>query len=289
MYNSNILSKNYKDLNLIAKKKKSEYLSATPFPNIIMEDFFDIDFLDKVVKDFPNLEKINSSQKYKNKNEVKFANNDYENFPNSIKLLFDFLNSNTFLEFLQKITSIEEKLIIDQELNGGGLHQIKAGGMLKIHTDFSKHPTLDLDRRINVLIYLNKNWKQEYGGDLELWDKEMKFCGKKIEPIYNKMVIFSTNDFSNHGHPELIKCPENISRKSIALYYFSKGRPATEIDINNIKNKTYFKNRKGFDNEINNKNETVKNYFRKLKLFKYLKNFEKKYIRTGNSNMKRKK
>ena len=144
-----------------------------------MEDFFDIDFLDKVVKDFPNLEKINSSQKYKNKNEVKFANNDYENFPNSIKLLFDFLNSNTFLEFLQKITSIEEKLIIDQELNGGGLHQIKAGGMLKIHTDFNKHPTLDLDRRINVLIYLNKNWKQEYGGDLELWDKEMKFCGKK--------------------------------------------------------------------------------------------------------------
>ena len=73
MYNSNILSKNYKDLNLIAKKKKSEYLSATPFPNIIMEDFFDIDFLDKVVKDFPNLEKINSSQKYKNKNEVKFS------------------------------------------------------------------------------------------------------------------------------------------------------------------------------------------------------------------------
>mgnify|MGYP006091836531 CR=1 FL=1 len=289
MLNSNILSKNYQDLNLIAEKKKYEYLNATPFPSLVLSNFFDNDFLDAVLKDFPNLEKINSSQKYSNKNEVKFANNDYKNFPNSIKLLFDFLNSSIFLNFLQKVTSIKEKLVIDQELNGGGLHQIKSGGMLKIHTDFNKHPTLDLDRRVNVLIYLNKNWKQSYGGNLELWDKEMKFCGKKIEPTFNNIVIFSTNDFSNHGHPEPIKCPKNISRKSIALYYFSKGRPALEIDINNIKNKTYFKNREGFNNEVNYKNEKIKNFFRKLKFYKYLKNFEKKYIRTGNSNIKRKK
>jgi len=279
MFDSNILSKKYSDLNLIAENKREEYLSAGPFPNIVFDDFFDSDFLKTVVENFPNLEKINSSQKYINKNEVKFANNDYKNFPNSIKLLFDFMNSNIFLKFLQKITSIEEKLVVDEELNGGGLHQIKAGGMLKIHTDFNRHPTLALDRRVNILIYLNINWDQTYGGDLELWDKEMKFCGKKILPIFNRMVIFSTNDFSNHGHPEPIKCPHDISRKSIALYYFSKGRPASELDSKNIKNKTYFKNRFGFNNETSNKNEKVKNYLRKFRFYQYLKNFEKKYLR----------
>ena len=279
MFDSNILSKKYSDLNLIAEKKKEEYLNADPFPNIVFDDFFNNDFLKTVVENFPNLEKINSSQKYINKNEVKFANNDYKNFPNSIKLLFDFMNSNIFLKFLQKITSIEEKLVVDEELNGGGLHQIKAGGMLKIHTDFNRHPTLALDRRVNILIYLNINWDQTYGGDLELWDKKMKFCGKKILPIFNRMVIFSTNDFSNHGHPEPIKCPDDISRKSIALYYFSKGRPASELDSKNIKNKTYFKNRFGFNNETSNKNEKVKNYLRKFRFYQYLKNFEKKYLR----------
>ena len=279
MFDSNILSKKYSDLNLIAEKKKEEYLNADPFPNIVFDDFFNNDFLKTVVENFPNLEKINSSQKYINKNEVKFANNDYKNFPNSIKLLFDFMNSSIFLEFLQKITSIEEKLVIDEELNGGGLHQIKTGGMLKIHTDFNRHPTLALDRRVNILIYLNINWDQAYGGDLELWDEEMKFCGKKILPIFNRMVIFSTNDFSNHGHPEPIKCPDDISRKSIALYYFSEGRPASELDSKNTKNKTYFKNRFGFNNETSNKNEKVKNYLRKFRFYQYLKNFEKKYLR----------
>ena len=279
MIDINIISEKYKNLNLIAEKKKSEYLSASPFPNIELDNFFDNDFLKKIVKNFPNLEKINSSQKYTNKNEVKFANNDYKNFPNSIKSLFDFMNSSMFIKFLQKITSIKEKLVIDPELNGGGLHEIKSGGMLKIHTDFNRHPTLDLDRRINILIYLNINWDQAYGGDLELWDKEMKFCGKKISPVFNKMVIFSTNDFSNHGHPEPINCPEDVSRKSIALYYFSNGRPASELDVNNIKNKTYFKDRKGFKHETSNKNEKVKNYLRKLKFFKYLKKIEKKYLR----------
>ena len=283
MFDSNILSKKYSDLNLIAEKKKEEYLNADPFPNIVFDDFFNNDFLKTVVENFPNLEKINSSQKYINKNEVKFANNDYKNFPNSIKLLFDFMNSSIFLEFLQKITSIEEKLVIDEELNGGGLHQIKTGGMLKIHTDFNRHPTLALDRRVNILIYLNINWDQAYGGDLELWDEEMKFCGKKILPIFNRMVIFSTNDFSNHGHPEPIKCPDDISRKSIALYYFSEGRPASELDSKNTKNKTYFKNRFGFNNETSNKNEKVKNYLRKFRYYQYLKNFEKNDLRKKNN------
>ena len=284
MFDKTIVSEKYISIDSTVDENKNDYLKNEPFPNIVLDNFFNENFLNEVLKDFPDLSKVDNSQKYSNKNEVKFANNDYENFPSSIKKLFDFMNSSDFLEFLQKITSIKEKLVADPKLNGGGLHEIKSGGLLKIHTDFNRHPTLDLDRRVNILIYLNNNWSEAYGGDLELWDKEMKFCGKKIKPTFNKMVIFSTNDFSNHGHPDPINCPANISRKSIALYYFSKGRPIEELDIQNFKNKTYFKNRKGFINETSHKNEKIKNFFRKFKFYQYLKFIEKKYLRKKKIN-----
>jgi Rps23 Pro-64 3,4-dihydroxylase Tpa1-like proline 4-hydroxylase len=245
----------------------------------VIDNFFNENFLNNVSKEFPDLSAVNESQKYENKDEVKFANNDYLQFPSNIKKLIDFMNSKSFLNFLQNITSIKEKLIADPELNGGGLHEIKSGGYLKIHTDFNKHPNNDLDRRINILIYLNKNWKSSYGGDLQLWDKDMLKCQKKILPMFNRMVIFSTNDYSNHGHPDPIVCPNYISRKSIALYYFSKGRPVSDIKLNNIKNKTYFKNRLGYNNETTYKKENIKNFLRKLKIYQTLKNLEKKYFR----------
>jgi Rps23 Pro-64 3,4-dihydroxylase Tpa1-like proline 4-hydroxylase len=274
-----ILSKNNQNLDLIAEKEFQNYNNGTPFPCIVIENFFDENYLNQVLADFPDLSAMESSQKYMNKNEIKYANNNFKNFPDSIKLFFDFLNSDYYLVFLQKLTSIKEKLIADPQLNGGGLHEIKKGGVLKVHTDFSRHPSLKLDRRINVLIYLNKKWKKEYGGHLELWDKDMLECKKKILPTFNKMVIFSTNDFSNHGHPDPVTCPPDQSRKSIALYYFSEGRPLEDLDKNNIKNKTYFKNRFGFNNEIDNKNENIKNIIRNTKLYKLMKNFEKKYLR----------
>ena len=276
---NNILSKNNQNLDLIADKESKNYYNGIPFPSIVMENFFDENYLNQVLSDFPDLSKIDSSQKYMNKNEIKYANNDYKNFPNSIKLFFDFLNSELYLNFLQKITSINEKLVADPQLNGGGLHEIKKGGVLKVHTDFNRHPSLNLDRRINVLIYLNKNWKENFGGHLELRDKNMLECKRKILPTFNKMVIFSTNDFSNHGHPDPVTCPPNQSRKSIALYYFSDGRPSEDLNRDNIKNKTYFKNRAGFNNETDNKSENIKNIIRNTKLYKLMKNFEKKYLR----------
>ena len=274
-----ILSTNNQNLDLIAKKQFKTYNKNTPFPSIVIENFFDENYLSQVLSDFPDLSELKTSQKYMNKNEIKYANNNYANFPDSIKKLFDFLNSDSYLNFLQKLTSIKEKLICDPQLNGGGLHEIKKGGVLKVHTDFSRHPSLKLDRRINVLIYLNKNWKEEYGGHLEMWDQDMLECKNKILPGFNKMVIFSTNDFSNHGHPDAVTCPLDQSRKSIALYYFSNGRPSEDIDKNHIKNKTYFKNRIGFNNDTNNNNEKFKNIIRNLRLYKMMKKFEKKYLR----------
>ena len=278
-----ILSKNNQNLSLTADKEYKNYHNELPFPNIVIENFFDEDYLNQILLDFPDLSKMESSQKYSNKNEIKYANNNYQNFPESIKSFFEFLNSDVYLKFLQKLTSVKEKLIADPQLNGGGLHEIKKGGVLKIHTDFNKHPLLKLDRRINVLIYLNKNWKDQYGGHLELWDKDMHECKKKILPTFNKMVIFSTNDFSNHGHPDPVICPSNQSRKSIALYYFSEGRPLEDLDRNQIKNKTYFKDRIDFKNETDSKNDWFKNLLRNMKFFKLMKKLEKKYLRNKKS------
>ena len=276
---SKILSKKSQNLNDLALLLKNQYSFADPFPHIQIDNFFSDEYLSSILDEFPDLSNLKNSQNYKNQNEIKFANNDFKNFPEKIKTFFNFLNSETFLNFLQILTSINEKLIADEKLNGGGLHEIKTGGLLKVHTDFSKHPTNNFDRRVNVLIYLNKDWKKEYKGCLELWDKEMKECKQKILPSFNKMVIFSTTDFSNHGHPDPIDCPSDVSRKSIALYYFSEGRPKEEVFDEDQKNRTYFKNRFGFNNEIKEKKENIKNFLRKFSFYKKMKNFEKKYLR----------
>tara|TARA_A100001011_G_scaffold397069_1_gene496924 strand:+ start:40 stop:894 length:855 start_codon:yes stop_codon:yes gene_type:complete len=279
MSETKIISDKFKDLSSYIDNERDNYLNAKPYPHTVIKDFFDETFLNEILESFPDLSKTSFSEKWKNKNEVKFGNNKYSSFPNNIKIFFDFLNSNNFLNFLQSITSIKEKLVYDPELNGGGLHEIKKGGILKVHTDFNRHPSLNLDRRINVLIYLNKNWKEEYGGHLELWDKNMKKCVKKITPSFNTMVIFSTTDFSNHGHPDPLNCPNELSRKSIALYYFSSGRPEHEIINKHKKNRTYFKNREGVKNDVYEKKESFKDFLRSFKIYKHMKNFEKKYLR----------
>ena len=283
----NIINDKLKDVEKFVFQNKERFLNANPFPFIIIDDFFSKEFLNDVLNQFPNLAEQKKTRNYDNKNEVKFANNQYKNFPNNIKKLFDFLNSDFFLNFLQRITSIQEKLIPDFELNGGGLHEIKKGGLLKIHSDFNKHPSLDLDRRLNVLIYLNKDWKEEYGGHLEFWDKKMTSCREKVSPIFNKMVIFSTTDNSNHGHPDPLNCPNNMSRKSIATYYYTKGRPINEIDKMFYKNTTYFKDRLGQNNETDQNSGTLKRFLRSLNIYQNIKKFEKKLFRTGRSKKKR--
>jgi len=284
---THILSESFQNLKQIAQDEKTNYLNAKPFPNIVFSNFFKEDFLNIILEEFPDLSKLNESQNYNVKNEIKLSNKNYNKFPQTIKSFFDFLNADIFLNFLQNITSIKEKLVSDPHLEGGGLHEIKSGGVLKIHTDFNRHPFLDLDRRINVLIYLNKNWNDNYGGHLELWNQNMSKCEKRISPSFNTMVIFSTTDFSNHGHPEHLSCPKEISRKSLALYYFSSGRPKSEVFNKQMKNRTFFKSRKGIKNDADVKKEYFKNFMRNFKLYQLLKNFEKKYIRRGKTGSKK--
>ena len=244
-----MLNSSKTDLLLLANKLANSYQTNKPFPSIYIDDFFDEDFLTEVLKEFPNVDQIKDKIYYANPNEDKYATKGEYTFGDQTKKLVHFLNSQPFLEFLQKITGIEETLIPDPYFEGGGFHEIKPGGFLKVHVDFHKNKKLQLSRRVNFLIYLNKGWEEEYGGHLELWEKDMSRCVSKILPKFNRAAMFSTTGDSWHGHPDPLNCPEGKSRKSLALYYYTNGRPVSELNKSQ-KNRitTTFSNRKGLDN-----------------------------------------
>jgi len=203
------------------------YANAKPYPHIVLDDFFDPEIVDGILEEFPKPDAIRW-QRFDNANEVKLASAADASFGPLTRLFLYHLNSITFLEFLSQVTGIDN-LISDPQFEGGGLHQIVRGGKLGVHADFNKHSVYRLDRRLNLLLYLNKNWREEYGGHLQLWDRHMTQCEARVAPLFNRVMIFSTTDFTYHGHPDPLQCPEGITRKSLALYYFTNGRPAEEV------------------------------------------------------------
>jgi len=205
----------------------STYMNAKPFPHIVFDNFFDPELVDQILAEFPAPDAIRW-QKFDNGQEIKLASSAEQSFGPVTRLFMYHLNSATFLEFLSRVTGIKN-LIPDPGFEGGGLHQIVRGGKLGVHADFNKHRDLNLDRRLNLLLYLNKDWREEYGGHLQLWDRDMTRCEAKVLPLFNRMLIFGTTDFTYHGHPDPLQCPEGMTRKSLALYYFSNGRPAEEV------------------------------------------------------------
>lgn len=244
-----MLNSSKTNLQQLASKLANTYQTNKPFPSIYIDDFFDENFLEEVLKEFPRVDQLKDKIYYANPNEDKYATKGEYTFGDQTKKLVHFLNSQPFLEFLQKITGIEETLIPDPYFEGGGFHEIKPGGFLKVHVDFHKNKKLQLSRRVNFLIYLNKDWEEEYGGHLELWEKDMSQCVSKILPKFNRAAMFSNTGDSWHGHPDPLNCPEGKSRKSLALYYYTNGRPISELNKSQ-KNRitTTFSNRKGLDN-----------------------------------------
>ena len=210
----------------LASAASSEYQSAKPFPHVVFDNFFDPEVLEHVLEEFPKPGAIRW-QEFDSRQEIKLASAAEASFGPATRLLMYHLNSMTFLEFLSQVTGIDN-LISDPGFEGGGLHQILPGGKLGVHADFNKHRSFGLDRRLNLLVYLNKNWREDYGGHLQLWDREMRSCQTKVLPVFNRVMIFGTTDYTYHGHPDPLLCPDGMTRKSLALYYFSNGRPVEE-------------------------------------------------------------
>ncbi len=218
----------------IAKTQAQNYQTATPFPHIVLDDFLDKKLIRDLIQAFPVLkEKPGQTPEAAKTEDGKLPQPNKLWLSNQagvsplIRQLYWELNSAPFLHFLEQLTGIPH-LIPDPHMAGGGVHQTRRDGLLMIHADFNKHPQFQLDRRLNILLYLNENWQDEWGGHLELWARDMSRCEKRVLPIAGRCVIFSTTRDSFHGHPHPLTCPEHESRKSIALYYYTKGRPANE-------------------------------------------------------------
>lgn len=202
------------------------YRSADPFPHIAIDGLFLDSDLERVLDVFPRPDELEWA-KFDNPEEKKLGYRHGTPLPEVIELFLYRLNSYVMLQFLERLTGIEG-LIPDPYFGGGGLHQIEPGGFLKVHADFNVHPLLKLDRRLNLLVYLNRDWKDEYGGALELWNADMTRCVRSIAPVFNRTVIFSTTDTSFHGHPKPLTCPPDRTRRSLSLYYYTNGRPEAE-------------------------------------------------------------
>lgn len=204
---------------------RERYTSAKPFPYIIIDDFLNEEILDLCLCEFPNVTSSNVGYARKQEN-LKFEFNPDTLSP-AVRSLFYSFNSRPFIGFLENMTGISG-LIADPYFAGGGFHQVSHGGHLDIHADFNYHSALNLERRLNVLIYLNKDWKREYGGNLEIWNQAMSSRCACIEPLFNRCVIFNTSSTSFHGNPGPVNHPARLPRRSIALYYYTATWDSTQ-------------------------------------------------------------
>jgi len=230
----------------LARSLKDSFKTADPFPHVVIDNFLPSEVIDKVLAEFPKAGGKDWIQ-FNNTAEKKLTTNHEQQFGPFTRSLLSQFNSMTFLDFLQELTGIEG-LISDACFDGGGLHQIEAGGFLKIHADFNINRINHMYRRLNLILYLNKEWCEAYGGHLELWDVKMERCVQKVLPVVNRCVIFKTTSNSYHGHPEPITCPPGVSRKSLALYYFTQREPQ---EGSHKKHSTLFRTRPNENVDLN--------------------------------------
>jgi Rps23 Pro-64 3,4-dihydroxylase Tpa1-like proline 4-hydroxylase len=221
----------------LADSLKTSYQTAYPFPHIIIDNFLQEDIANQIAQEVQEFKYWGyDPSAYSAKHQVnKFFSpwcdqnlqDIQQNVPTAWKAL-TYLNSKEATTFLENLTGIKN-VLPDNTFTGGGMHKINTGGRLAVHADYNIHPINGLHRRVNLLVYLNKNWDTNWGSNLELWEKDMSKSTHSIEPVFNRAVIFNITDDAFHGHPHPLQCPETISRYSLALYYFTDTRPENEL------------------------------------------------------------
>jgi len=209
---------------------KQQFLAAQPFQHLVLDDVFEPALLREVVAEFAHVR--HNGRYFDPTTQLKFSCDDWNLLPARTTELVSFLNCGAFVKFLADITGMDS-LTSDPYLHGGGMHETFPGGFLKMHTDFNYHKVLKLDRRINAILFLNENWQPEWKGQLVLSTPDLKHP-TLVPPQFNRLVIFNTNDHSFHGQPDPHQFPEGNSRKSIAMYYYSNGRPEHETTSRKI-------------------------------------------------------
>jgi hypothetical protein len=227
------------DLNLVDLERLQEdldtltaaYRVASPFPNIVIDDVLVPAAFDKAVAEFPGIDDP-FWKGYVHVNETKYSHTQPDVWGATLHDVAQEFCSPAFVGFLERLTGIEN-LKPDWTMDGGGLHQTLRGGHLNIHADFTTHHTHEnWARRVNILLYLNEEWPDEWGGKLELWDKDMTACQARVTPAGNRMLVFTTDVDTFHGHPDGLTCPPDVARRSLALYYFTEEESAVRRSTN---------------------------------------------------------
>ena len=232
---------NQKELKKIALKasesitevKHTKNFSKEPFPHFFIDNFFSDAFLNNIISSFPEVDSPTWDISNDPDIEVKMRSRWESEFdiPENIVDAIRIMNSSYFLKALSSTLDIP-KLMPDPYFSGGGLNATVSGGLLDVHVDGNYHDASGLNRRVNVILYLNPNWKEGWGGEFGLYDNKGEKLLKKIPPINNRLVVFDTNDFSFHGLPEPLNFPLGEVRRSIILYYYTKeSRLKNDISI----------------------------------------------------------
>lgn len=239
---------------------KKEWNQKKPFRYLFFDDFLFADKAEVLLGEYPSVDEdvwgkttyINQKNKFQKNKFIKDS---------IIDNVFKELNHPVFLTLLSEITGIDN-LIADKDLFGGGLHQSTNGAFLDVHVDYNIHPETKLHRMLNVLLYMNKNWKTSYEGHLELWDMGAGEILEKIAPQFNRLAMFETNQISYHGHPHPLNTPKGVTRKSLATYYYAEKR----LEESNVaEHNTKYVNTTGARGKVKNFKSGVKAFFERFK------------------------
>jgi hypothetical protein len=204
------------------EKQVQGFTCAKPFNYAVIDKFFDGEIALRLAEEFPDYSS-DVWRAYMNPLEDKKLCNHWDKFPPLTYSVLSALNSQGFVALLQNNLGLDDELSSDFGLNGGGWHIHRRGGKLNTHLDYSLHPKTKMQRKLNLIIYLNPNWQPQWGGSLGLWGNDSHEAPgpleKKIDSCFNRAIIFDTTMNSWHGLPEPIQCPEDEYRKSLAVYY----------------------------------------------------------------------
>lgn len=204
---------------------RRQFDEAEPYRHLCIDDFLDRDFALEVAAEYPDFETAlerGFSFNYVNERK-KVQVTDSSKFPPAVQRLHEAISSQEFRDQLSIVTGIPN-LLADPTLIGGGMHVTGPHGRLDVHVDFNYVEDRKLHRRLNILIYLNPEWHTDWGGEVELWDREVKRCYVQLKPRLGRCVIFETSDISFHG-VTAATCPEGFARKSFAAYYYTREAP----------------------------------------------------------------